>query len=60
MPCIAVGYGLWTIGTGLKCTFTKSTPLWTLIVVLLIEGLGVGLTLQPSEFSLHVLQDEKL
>ncbi|RKU44265.1 hypothetical protein DL546_007450 [Coniochaeta pulveracea] len=48
MPCIGAGYGLWTIGTGLKCIFTKSTPLWALIVVLLVEGLGIGLTLQPT------------
>ncbi|KAK3367726.1 major facilitator superfamily transporter [Podospora didyma] len=47
MPCIAGGFGLWTIGAGLKCTFGQSTPLWALIVVLMVEGLGVGLTLQP-------------
>lgn len=56
MPCIGAGYGLWTIGTGLKCIFTKSTPLWALIVVLLVEGLGIGLTLQPSKFTLGIVQ----
>lgn len=49
MPCIAVGYGLWTLGAGLKCMFMQDTPLGVLIVVLIVEGLGLGLTLQPSK-----------
>ncbi|OIW33468.1 major facilitator superfamily transporter [Coniochaeta ligniaria NRRL 30616] len=48
MPCIAVGFCLWTLGTGLKCMFGQTTPLWVVIVVLIVEGLGIGLTLQPT------------
>lgn len=50
MPCVAVGFGLWTLGTGLKCLFSRTTPLGVVIGFLIVEGLGVGLTLQPSKF----------
>jgi hypothetical protein len=49
MPCIVAGFGLWSIGAGLKCTFGRHTPLWKLVVVLMVEGAGVGMTLQPSK-----------
>ncbi len=43
------GFTIWTVGAGLKCLFTLNTPLWTIILVLLVEGSGIGLILQPSK-----------
>ncbi|KAJ9137839.1 Major facilitator superfamily transporter [Coniochaeta hoffmannii] len=48
MPCVAVGFGMWTLGTGLKCMFSQTTHIGVVIGVLIVEGLGVGLTLQPT------------
>jgi MFS family permease len=48
MPCILVGFGLWTLGNGLTLLFNRSTGLAVLIVALIIEGAGIGLTLQPT------------
>jgi MFS family permease len=50
MPLVVTGFAVWALGTGLKCTFTRSTKIWVIIVVLLVEGIGVGFTLQPSEY----------
>jgi MFS family permease len=48
MPCILVGFGLWTLGNGLTLLFNRSTSLAVLIVALIVEGAGIGLTLQPT------------
>ncbi|KAF2815268.1 major facilitator superfamily transporter [Mytilinidion resinicola] len=48
MPVVVIGFAIWTIGTGLKCAFSRSTKLWNIIIVLLIEGCGIGCTLQPT------------
>ncbi|KAH8880427.1 MFS general substrate transporter [Thozetella sp. PMI_491] len=48
MPLVAAGFGLWTVGTGLKCMFKMSTSIGTVVGVLVIEGAGVGMTLQPT------------
>ena len=53
MPCVAVGFGMWTLGTGLKCMFSRTTHIGVVIGVLIVEGLGVGLTLQPSKSELE-------
>jgi MFS family permease len=48
MPCILLGFALWTIGNGLTLLFNRNTGLAVLIVALIIEGAGIGLTLQPT------------
>jgi MFS family permease len=48
MPCILVGFGLWTLGNGLTLLFNRTTGLAVLIIALIIEGAGIGLTLQPT------------
>lgn len=46
---IWTGYICWVIGTGIHIAFTRTFPLAAIIVVLAIEGAGVGLVFQPSE-----------
>ncbi|KAF3041289.1 hypothetical protein E8E12_003253 [Didymella heteroderae] len=48
MHCILLGFALWTIGNGLTLMFSRSTGLALLIVALIVEGAGIGLTLQPT------------
>ncbi|KAH3990157.1 hypothetical protein HBH70_201180 [Parastagonospora nodorum] len=48
MPCILVGFALWTLGSGLTLLFDRGTGLAVLVVVLIVEGAGIGLTLQPT------------
>ncbi|KAI4660430.1 uncharacterized protein J4E78_005133 [Alternaria triticimaculans] len=48
MHCILAGFALWTLGSGLTLLFDRDTGLAVLIVVLIIEGAGIGLTLQPT------------
>lgn len=48
MHCILLGFALWTLGNGLTLLFDRDTSLAVLIVVLIIEGAGIGLTLQPT------------
>jgi len=48
MHCILAGFLLWTIGNGLTLLFDRSTNLGVLIVALIVEGAGIGLTLQPT------------
>jgi hypothetical protein len=48
MPCILVGFALWTLGNGLTLLFDRNTGLAVLIVALIVEGAGIGLTLQPT------------
>ncbi|KAH7131799.1 major facilitator superfamily domain-containing protein [Dendryphion nanum] len=45
---VALGFALWVLGTGLKCAFNRTTPSWHIILVLAVEGMGIGLILQPT------------
>ncbi|KAF2730610.1 major facilitator superfamily transporter [Polyplosphaeria fusca] len=45
---VIIGMVLWALGTGLKCTFNQTTQVYHIILVLAVEGLGVGMTLQPT------------
>jgi MFS family permease len=45
---IWVGYGLWTLGAGLVLTFDRNTPQWQIVIILFIEGVGVGNVFQPT------------
>lgn len=48
MHCILAGFILWTLGNGLTLLFDQHTGLAPLIVILTVEGAGIGLTLQPT------------
>ncbi|KAI0587430.1 Major facilitator superfamily transporter [Pyrenophora tritici-repentis] len=48
MHCILVGFALWTLGNGLTLLFDRKTSLAVLIIIGIIEGAGIGLTLQPT------------
>ncbi|RDW74160.1 MFS general substrate transporter-61 [Coleophoma crateriformis] len=45
---IVAGFMIWSIGGGLKCLYHRHTPLRTLIASGIVEGIGVGFTLQPT------------
>jgi MFS family permease len=42
------GYALWTLGTGLVLLFNRTTPRWKIVIILVIEGAGVGHVFQPT------------
>jgi MFS family permease len=44
---MVVGFVLWTLGTSLKCAFDRETEVWYAVLVLAVEGLGIGMTQQP-------------
>jgi hypothetical protein len=48
MHCILLGFALWTVGNGLTLMFSRTTGLGLLIPALIVEGAGIGLTLQPT------------
>ncbi|TLD11645.1 hypothetical protein PspLS_11539 [Pyricularia sp. CBS 133598] len=48
MPCILVGFALWTLGNGLTLMFDRSTVVGALVAILIVQGFGTGLTLQPT------------
>ena len=48
MHCILAGFALWTLGNGLTLLFDRNTGLASLIPILIVEGAGIGLTLQPT------------
>jgi EmrB/QacA subfamily drug resistance transporter len=45
---VVLGFVFWTLGTGLKCAFNRSTKVYHIVLVLIVEGLGIGMTLQPT------------
>ncbi|KAF4990572.1 hypothetical protein FGRMN_8387 [Fusarium graminum] len=47
MHCILVGFAVWTLGNGLTLLLDGRTKLGPLICILIVDGIGVGLTLQP-------------
>lgn len=48
MPLVVTGFAVWSLATGLRCTFDRNTGLGPIVGILLVEGIGIGLTLQPS------------
>ncbi|KAJ5026169.1 major facilitator superfamily domain-containing protein [Bipolaris maydis] len=44
---IWAGFSLWTLGVGLTCVFSLDTPLWAIIIILAIQGIGIGAVFQP-------------
>ncbi|KAG8694609.1 hypothetical protein FRC08_008375, partial [Ceratobasidium sp. 394] len=45
-PYIIVGFSIWCIGAGLQSTFGLNTSKGVIIGYLILEGLGIGFTLQ--------------
>lgn len=45
---IWAGFSLWVIATVVESRFSRTFPLAGMIVTLVIQGLGVGFTFQPS------------
>ncbi|KAJ9134094.1 Major facilitator superfamily domain-containing protein [Pleurostoma richardsiae] len=45
---IWLGYILWVIGTSLQCIFRRTFPIAAIVVILGVEGAGVGLVFQPT------------
>ncbi|KAI5196930.1 MFS general substrate transporter [Aureobasidium subglaciale] len=50
---IWLGFFLWTLGVGLTCIFDLTTPIAAIVVILLIQGAGVGLIFQPTLVALQ-------
>ncbi|KEY64545.1 hypothetical protein S7711_03611 [Stachybotrys chartarum IBT 7711] len=48
MHCILGGFALWTLGNGLTLLFGQNTGLGPMIGILIVEGCGIGFTLQPT------------
>ena len=42
------GYALWTLGTGLILLFNRTIPKWEIVIILIVEGAGVGNVFQPT------------
>ncbi|KAK7420234.1 hypothetical protein QQX98_002889 [Neonectria punicea] len=53
MPVLRAGFVLWTIGTGLKTMFNQHTHTATYVVILALEGAGVGWVHQPGLVALQ-------
>lgn len=47
-PVLRTGFLLWTLGSGLQLLFNLHTSTGTYVVVLAIEGAGVGWVHQPG------------
>lgn len=45
---IWVGFSLWVAGASSICNFSRTTPLAGIIVTLVVQGLGIGFTFQPT------------
>ncbi|KAF1839543.1 MFS general substrate transporter [Decorospora gaudefroyi] len=54
-PVLRTGFLLWSLGAGLKLVFSRTTPLAAYVVILAIEGAGVGLVHQPGLVALQAL-----
>lgn len=50
---IYAGFALWTLGVGLTIPFNLNTPIVDMVVITFIQGLGVGLILQPILIALQ-------
>ncbi|KAK9899515.1 MFS general substrate transporter [Cystobasidium minutum MCA 4210] len=48
LPQVRVGFFIWTIGAGLQTTFNRQTKHANLVGLLILQGFGVGCTLQTT------------
>ncbi|KAF1915100.1 major facilitator superfamily domain-containing protein [Ampelomyces quisqualis] len=47
------GFFLWTLGVGLTCIFDLDTSVVAIVVILLVQGTGVGFIFQPTLVALQ-------
>ncbi|KAJ4288685.1 hypothetical protein N0V90_011922 [Kalmusia sp. IMI 367209] len=50
---IWAGFFIWTLGAGLTCVFDLNTSLAAIIVILVLQGIGVGFVFQPTLVALQ-------
>jgi hypothetical protein len=48
LPQVRTGFFIWTIGAGLQTTFNRTTSYARIVGFLVLQGFGVGLTLQTT------------
>ncbi|RBA21318.1 hypothetical protein FPRO05_07632 [Fusarium proliferatum] len=53
MPILRTGFTIWTIGAGLKLLFNEHTHVAVYVIVLAIEGAGIGWVHQPGLVALQ-------
>jgi hypothetical protein len=56
-PIISTGAGLWAIGATAKIMYGNNTPVWTVTLFGVLEGIGVGCSLQPGKHCQITQQD---
>ncbi|KAH8197770.1 hypothetical protein TruAng_008059 [Truncatella angustata] len=54
-PVLYSGMVLWTLGAGLKILFSTDSSVAVYVIVLAIEGIGIGFVLQPALVALQAL-----
>lgn len=47
------GFFLWTLGVGLTCMFDLDTSIGAIVIILILQGVGVGFTFQPTLVALQ-------
>jgi len=50
---IWTGFFLWTLGVALTCIFDLNTPIAAIVVILFVQGIGVGFIFQPTLVALQ-------
>jgi MFS family permease len=58
-PVLYLGMALWTLGAGLKIMFSLNTSIAVYVIVLAIEGIGIGFVLQPALVALQALSKKE-
>ncbi|KAF4957224.1 hypothetical protein FGADI_3289 [Fusarium gaditjirri] len=53
MPILRTGFAIWTAGSGLKLLFNEHTHVAVYVVVLAVEGAGIGWVHQPGLVALQ-------
>ncbi|KAH7003123.1 major facilitator superfamily domain-containing protein [Fusarium venenatum] len=53
MPILRAGFTVWTLGSGLKVLFNQDTHISVYVVVLAVEGAGIGWVHQPGLVALQ-------
>ncbi|KAI2488223.1 MFS general substrate transporter [Pyrenophora tritici-repentis] len=50
---IWLGFFLWTLGSGLTCIFGVNTPMYVIVLILMVTGIGIGMVFQPVLIALQ-------